>query len=172
VIQFPSGEPGFYFTTLEYVENIEEIFAEELVARRILNKVTVFMENGKEIEVEHSTLDMGEIFHIFDGDPSTLARTWEANPMRLIIHFHEPHLVSQLFLRVGGEPTRVEAQIWADEADAPILLEVEVKEAADPRFVELDLPETTRVDWAEVRVFNLNNTEPAHVHLWELQFVP
>jgi hypothetical protein len=92
--------------------------------------------------------------------------------MRLIIHFHEPHLVSQLFLQVGGEPTRVEAQIWADEADAPILLEVEVKGAADPRFVELDLPETTRVDWAEVRVFNLNNTEPAHVHLWELQFIP
>jgi hypothetical protein len=172
VIQLPNGEPGFYFTTLAYIENIEDIFADELAARRILKKGTVSMTDGEEIEVEYSALDMGEILHIFDRDASTLARTWEANPFQVIVRFHEPRLVSQLLLKVGGEPTRVEVQIWADEAQIPIILELEVKEASDPRFMELDLPETTAVDWAEVRVFNLNNTEPAHVHLWELQFSP
>lgn len=172
VIQFPNGEPGFFFTTLKYVENIEDIFAAELAARRRMNVGEVSLSDGEEVQVEYSTLDLGEILHIFDGDQSTLARSWEANPLRLIIHFHEPRLVSQLLLRVGGEPTRVEAQIWADGAEVPIILEVEVKEASDPRFVELDLPEATAVDWAEVRVFNLNNSEPAHVHLWELQFYP
>jgi len=30
----------------------------------------------------------------------------------------------------------------------------------------------TSVVWVDVRVTNLNNAEPAHVHLWELQFYP
>ena len=47
-----------------------------------------------------------------------------------------------------------------------------LSEASEPRFVELELPEITSVAWVDVRVKNLNNAEPAHVHLWELQFVP
>ncbi len=172
VINYPNGEPGFYFTRLDYIENIEGIFVEELTARRSMNIGMVYLADGEEVQVEYSTLDMGEILHIFDGDKTTLARSWEANPMQLIVRFSEPRMVSQLLLRVGGEPTRVEAKIWADGAEVPIILEVEVPEASEPRFVEVDLPETSAVDWAEVRVFNLNNAEPAHVHLWELQFYP
>jgi hypothetical protein len=172
VIQLPNGEPGFYFTTLAYVKNIEEIFADELAARRILNKTTVSMVDGEEIEVEHSALDMGEILHIFDGDPSTLTRTWEANPFQVIVRFLQPRQVSQLFLRVGGEPTKIEIDIWPDGTDKPIPLLMNLSEDSEPRFVELDLPEITSVAWADIRVTNLNNTEPAHVHLWELQFNP
>jgi hypothetical protein len=47
-----------------------------------------------------------------------------------------------------------------------------LNEASEPRFVELALPESISVAWVDVRVTNLNNAEPAHVHLWELQFVP
>jgi hypothetical protein len=172
VIQLPNREPGFYFTTLEYVENIEDIFAAELAARRILNKATVSMVNGEEIEVEYSALDMGEILHIFDGDPSTLTRTWEANPFQVIVRFLQPHLVSRMILRVGGEPTKIEIDVWPDGADEPIPLRMNVSEDSEPRFVELALSETASVAWADIRVTNLNNAEPAHVHLWELQFSP
>ncbi len=172
VIQFPNGEPGFYFTTLDYVENIEEIFAAELAARRILNKGRVSTVAGEEIEVEHSTLDMGEIQHIFDGDPSTLVRTWEANPFQVIVRFSQPRQVSSMILRVGGEPTKIEIEVWPDGAKEPIPMLMNLNEASEPRFVELILQELISVAWVDVRITNLNNAEPAHVHLWEFQFAP
>lgn len=172
VIQFPNGEPGFYFTRLAYVENIEEIFAAELAARRLLNKATVTLMDGAAIEVEYSTLDMGAIQDIFDGEPSSLARTWEANPFQVMVRFLEPRQVSKMNLRVGGEPTRIEIEVWPEGADEPIPLLMNLSEASEPRFVELSLSETTSVTWVNLRVTNLNNAEPAHVHLWELQFAP
>jgi hypothetical protein len=172
VIQFPNGEPGFYFTKLAYVENIEEIFATELAARRILNKATVSLLDGEAIEVEYSTLDMGAIQDIFDGEPSSLARTWEANPFQVMVRFLQPHQISRINLRVGGEPTKIEIAVWPDGAEEPIPMLMNLNEASEPRFVELALPESISVAWVDVRVTNLNNAEPAHVHLWELQFVP
>jgi len=172
VIKFPNGEPGFYFTRLAYVENIEEIFAEELAARRILNKATVTLMDGAAIEVEYSTLDMGAIQDIFDGEPSSLARTWEANPFQVMVRFLQPHQISRINLRVGGEPTKIEIEVWPDGADEPIPLLMNLSEASEPRFVELALTEAISVAWVDVRVTNLNNAEPAHVHLWKLQFVP
>jgi len=172
VIQFPNGEPGFYFTKLAYVENIEEIFATELAARRILNKATVSLLDGEAIEVEYSTLDMGAIQDVFDGDPSSLARTWEANPFQVIVRFLQPRQISRINLRVGGEPTKIEIAVWPDGAEEPIPMLMNLNEASEPRFVELALPESISVAWVDVRVTNLNNAEPAHVHLWELQFVP
>lgn len=172
VINYPNGEPGFYFMQLEYVPNIQKVFAAELAARRKMNKDTALLADGEEVQVEYSTLDMGEIQHIFDGDQSTLARTWEANPLRIIVQFSAPRAVKHLALRVGGEPTRIEAEIWPAGADQPLVLVKEVGEASNPRFIELDLAEITLVEKVEVRVTNLNNSEPENVHLWELQFYP
>jgi len=171
-IQYPNGETGFYFTRLEYVENIQEIFAAELAERRKMNKGKVFLTDGEEVQVDYSTLDMGEILHIFDGDKATLARSWEANPLRLIVRFSQPRQVSRMILRVGGEPTKIEIEVWPAGVDEPIPIMINLSENSEPRFVELALPEMTSVDWVEVRVTNLNNAEPAHVHLWELQFDP
>jgi len=172
VLPYPNGEPGFFFMHLEYVDNIEATFAAELAARRMMNKGTAVLADGEEVWVEYSTLDMGEIQHIFDGDQSTLARTWEANPLRMIVQFSRSRLVARLVLRIGGEPTRIEAEVWAAGEEQPLLLAYDVAESSASRFVELDLPEITQVEKVEILVTNLNNSEPAHVHLWELQFYP
>jgi len=172
VIAYPDGEPGFYFIRLDYVENIQNIFASELADRRKMNTGTVSLPDGTEIEVEYSTLDIGEIKHVFDGDKTTLVRSWEANPLRMIVHFPEEREISQLVMRVGGEPTRVEAELWSANTDKPVVLSEEVSETTTPRFLEMDLPQPSQVNRVEIRVFNLNNAEPAHVHLWELQFYP
>ncbi len=172
VLHYPNGEPGFYFMQLNYVANIEDVFAEELEARRMMNHGTALLADGEEVQVAYSTLDMGEIQHIFDGDQSTLARTWEANPLRMIVQFSQPRPVAWLSLRIGGEPTRIEAEVWASAAEQPQILILEVEGATNPRFVELYLPEMIPVQQVEVRVINLNNAEPEHVHVWELQFYP
>jgi hypothetical protein len=172
VLNYPNGEPGFYFVKVAYVGNIEDLFAAEQAARRFLIKEEVMLIDGEVVAVEYSTLDMGEIQHIFDGDKTTLARTWEANPLRMIVRFSNPRLVEKILLRVGGEATLVEVDGWGSEQEEPVLLSMEVEEASDPRFIELVLPQSMKIDWVDVRVKNLNNEEPAHVHLWELQFFP
>jgi len=48
----------------------------------------------------------------------------------------------------------------------------ELDSEADPRWIEIDLQKELLVETLEVQVKNLNNEEPAHVHLWELQFLP
>ncbi|MDO9088197.1 MAG: glycosyltransferase family 39 protein [Anaerolineaceae bacterium] len=172
VLNYPNGEPGFYFVKVAYVENIEDLFAAEQAARRFLNNGEVMLIDGEVVAVEYSTLDMGEIQHIFDGDKTTLARTWEANPLRMIVRFSNPRLVEKILLRVGGEATLVEVEGWGSEQEEPFSLSMQVEEASDPRFIELVLSQSMKIEWVDVRVKNLNNEEPAHVHLWELQFYP
>ena len=172
VLAYPNGEPGFYFVSVSYVEGIEKIFEEELASRQTLIPGQVVLQDGEEVEVAYSTLDMGEIFHIFDGDRSTLARTWEANPLRIVVTFKQPRPVEKIVLRVGGEATKIEVLARVDGENDPIKLEQELEAVADPRFTELELPEMVLIKSVEVRVYNMNNSEPAHVHLWELQFHP
>ncbi|HSM24263.1 MAG TPA: hypothetical protein VK856_05315, partial [Anaerolineaceae bacterium] len=68
--------------------------------------------------------------------------------------------------------TRIEVVAQVDGEEDPLELLQELEAEADPRFTELILPEKVVVKTVEVRVYNLNNDEPAHVHLWELQFHP
>ncbi|PKO14991.1 MAG: hypothetical protein CVU39_13030 [Chloroflexi bacterium HGW-Chloroflexi-10] len=172
-INYPNGEPGFYFTRLEYVDNIQEVFAAELAARRQLILGEATLQDGTIAQVKYSTMDMGEIKHIFDGDIFTLARTWESNPFRIQIQFPAPRYVETVQLRIGGEATRVEITLYnSDDNQRPFVMAEEIGETPDPRNFLISLPEALLITKAEVRVFNLNNAEPAHVHLWEVEFFP
>ncbi|HSM24710.1 MAG TPA: glycosyltransferase family 39 protein, partial [Anaerolineaceae bacterium] len=150
VLEYPNGEPGFYFVSVSYTEGVDKIFEEEQATRRALNPGQVVLQDGEEVEVVYSTLDMGEIFHIFDGDRSTLARTWEANPLRMIITFKQPRPVEKIVLRVGGEATRIEVVAQVDGEEDPLELLQELEAEADPRFTELILPEKVVVKTVEV----------------------
>ncbi len=172
MILYPNGAPGFYFVQLSYVDNIREIFASEQEARRALKQGKVALQDGKEVQVAYSTLDMGEIIHVFDGDRTTLARTFEANPMKIVVTFSEPRPVEKIKLRVGGDATRIDVRIWVGGSEEPLSFMQELDSEADPRWTEIDLQKELLVKTLEVRVKNLNNEEPAHVHLWELQFLP
>jgi hypothetical protein len=92
--------------------------------------------------------------------------------MQLIVHFPTYRMVEKIIVRVGGEATLVEVKAWSPEEGEPVSLSMQVAAAPDPRFMELALPKLMKVEWIDVHVKNLNNEEPAHVHLWELQFYP
>lgn len=172
IIPYPNGEPGFYFSKVEYAPDIEKIFTEEQAARRKMQSASLTLPDGQAIDVEFSTLDMGEIKHVFDGDRNTLARTWESNPFRIVVHFAQPRRIDQLIVKVGGEGTRITAELWEPGSLEPLILEKELPAASEPRFTELKLAQPKEIAWAEIRITNLNNNEPAHVHLWEVQFQP
>lgn len=168
----PDGSPAFYFVQLEYVDDIAEIFAGEQAARRNLVRTDALLQDGSLAIVHYSTLDMGSITDLFDGDALTVARTWESNPFTLVFEFPKPRTVNQLLVRVGGEPTRIELELYPDMNDVPMHLGVSTQENPNPRDVTIDLNLTQPLKKAIVRVYNENEPEPAHVHLFEIRFLP
>ncbi len=52
-------------------------------------------------------MDINEIAHAFDGDPTTLIRTLEANPLKIVLSYPEPVQLQSATLLIGGPPTRI-----------------------------------------------------------------
>ncbi len=171
ILPYPNGQPGFYFTHLEYVDNISEIFAEELKARRQLVQSTVIFQDQTTVPVEYSPLDMGEIKHVFDGDDFTLGRTWESNPFILKLDFQEVYPSQAVKFRIGGEASHIQLKIRVQDQDEPIIVEKDFPENPEPRTVILELPQVENILFAEIRIKDTENDEFAHVHLWEIAFL-
>jgi hypothetical protein len=165
-IPYPTGMPGFYFVRLQYVDNIDEILAEEIIKRRELIVDALEIDN-QVVQVAYPRLDIGTIDKLFDGDENSVVRTMEANPLRLQLDFEQPRLSEGLALKIGGTPTQI--GIVLQDAEGKILGEVEqdVEEQTIPRFVELTWApvEAARIS---ISVRSTDVGEPAHVHLWEV----
>lgn len=171
-IAYPDGRPGFYFVRLAYRPDIQQIFAAEQETRRNLISADLHMQDGSPVALHYSTLDMGDIANLFDGDPLSVTHTWESNPFQLIFDFPQARKVDQVLLRIGGEPTRIELELFTDMNSPPQQLAFSIQEKPSPRDVLLNLNLQQALIKASIRVYNLNEQEPAHVHLWEVRFLP
>jgi len=110
---------------------------------------------------------MNEIGHIFDGDPTTLIRTLEANPLRLILNFEKPIQLHKITVIVGGTPTKVTATAFADGQELESSL-AQVDSALVNRNMGLPFKENLTADTLNIEVLNPHDGEIAHVHLWEV----
>ena len=171
-VPYPDGEAGFYLVRLRYVDNIASIMAKEQAARRIPQEEDLVI-GGQPAHVKYSYLDMGDIGMAFDGDVNTLLRSMEANPLKLEIDFVEPQRLRGVTVQVGGVPTRVQVQLHlldeSSAAHAPVFSQV-VPATPDPRPVTLDFGGAFEVSGISLEVQNVLNSEPAHVHVWEVTF--
>ncbi len=166
VIPYPDGRDGFTFVRLNYVPNIEEIFEQERAARQTLQVKTLIIKN-RFVTVSYPTLDINEIDHIFDGDPITLIRTLEANPLRLVLHFDQPVEIQTVTVIVGGTPTVVTLRAFKDEEELAAKTD-RVESALVNRNITLSFEQPFTVDRLEIEVLSPYDGEIAHVHLWEV----
>lgn len=167
---YPNGEPGFYWITLEYADNIDQILAFEKLERQKLITTEFSDPRGRVWTVSYSMLDMGQIENLFDGDPTSLVRTFEANPMILVIEPEDTLRVSGVSVRIGGTASTLEITLTpADGSDAVILSRV-VPEAKEIRNIQFELPNPMTINSVSISVLNTNDLEPAHVHVWEVSF--
>lgn len=169
-VNYPNGEPGFFFTRLRYVDQIEEIFAAEAEARRILSEEPATLQDGSPVMTAHSNLDMGQINDLFDGSPSTLIRTRESNPLKLVVTFASPRDLQGVVARIGGVPTRLTVTLTVNGQTQPVVFVEEVGSTTNPRDLIVDFGGTYQVVQATLEVLNVQDSEPAHVHLWEVTF--
>lgn len=166
----PDGQPGFYFTRLTYTDNVEAAFAVEREKRRSLVEKSFDLIDGSHVTAAHSVLDMGSIEQAFDGDLTSLIRTYEANPFKIDLSFAEPRPMTGLRLRIGGVPTRVTVLAYVLGENLPRNFTVECSENPNPQVVDIDFLEQRQITALQIDILNIRDLEPAHVHLWEVTF--
>ncbi|HWR66449.1 MAG TPA: glycosyltransferase family 39 protein [Bellilinea sp.] len=169
-VNYPNGQPGFYFSRLTYLDNAPALFEQERDQRRALIEDTIHLPDGTTATVSYSRLDMGEIKAAFDGDSATLIRTTEANPFKINLNFAQPQSLRGLRLRVGGVATRVSALVFIEDEGVPRSFIVEADESPVPQLVDLDFYGRRAVQSIQLEILNVRDNEPAHVHLWEVTF--
>ncbi len=167
-LPYPDGSTGFYFVRLAYVPNIKEILAVEREARQSLRSEQIVWQ-GENVQIAFPELDINEIQAAFDGDPTSLIRSLEANPLKLIVTFSEKTPIKLVTLRIGGTPTHI--TVSAVSAGNQLeKIACEVGSSATTRDITLKFGNSLLLDQLEIEIFNPHDGEIAHVHLWEVSY--
>jgi hypothetical protein len=106
VVTLPNGEPGFYFTKLAYVENVQEIVARQREERRRLVEEPASID-GEQVVVRHSRIDSGGVAELFDRNRETVARGEEANPFVVDLEFGKPRRIGAVAVDVWHRSTEI-----------------------------------------------------------------
>jgi hypothetical protein len=120
--------------------------------------------------VHFSTLDMGDISLAFDGDEFTLFRTMEANPLVIELDFPTPRSMSGFSIITGSAAVEIRAAATQAAGDAPVEFSTQHSGSVEQPQAYLDFGESLLVDKLRIEVTDANQQEPAHVHLWEIEF--
>jgi len=167
-LPYPNGQPGFYFVRLRYADDFDAQIAAEVESRRVLQENDLALQNTP-VRVRYSMLDMGEIQNVFDGDPNTLVRTLEVNPLVVELIFQALQPLDGVSVRIGGTATRVRAELTLSDQPKPLVFEKEVPESSDFRSVGLDFGRKVTAERLRLEILNVYDVEPAHVHVWEIE---
>ncbi len=168
ILPYPDRSAGFYFARLSYVDNIDEIFAAEREARRRLVTDTVTL-NGGPVVVAHSVFDGGTVQDMFDGDPYTLARGLEANPLVVEIRFPEPRVVTSLEATFAQMNFKWTILLYADDANPPVEYSEEYRGLPGEPHVTMKFDRgAAQVSKIHMEILEFNAPEPAHIHIREL----
>ncbi len=140
ILNYPNGQPGFYFVRLSYVENIDQILEAEREQRRKLLETDLIVD-GQVVHVAYSALDIGQIESAFDRNEATLLRTLEANPMVIQLDFTDPRPLSGMKFYIGGTNAQLTVTLFSAD-DPPVVFELQKQgSVADPRC-EMDFGKT------------------------------
>lgn len=171
VLLYPDGKPGFYFIRMHYSDSFHTMLESEIQNRKSLQEDTVTWD-GQPALVRFSALDMGQIADALDGNPKSIMRTLEANPLRLDIQPEQPRTASTVRVRVGGNPTQVTLRLYPTGGGNPLYYRQLVEETTEPRFLRFNLGRQVEFQRLVVEVLSTGIGEPAHVHLWEVSVQP
>jgi hypothetical protein len=167
ILEYPNGEPGFYFIRLRYVENIDTILEAEQESRRSLQETTLLID-GQEVQVRYSMLDMGSINLVFDGSPTTVARTLEANPFVIELAFPEIRQVSGVSLVLGSSSLHISVTVTTAPSMQPITYEVNFAGSVGDPDLNLNFGETLSAQSIRFEIFAQGIAEPTNIHVWEI----
>jgi hypothetical protein len=168
ILPYPDGNPGFYFARLAYADNVDAIFAAEREARRQLVQDQIVLD-GQPVTIRYSQLEAGQIKDLFDGDPFTLVRGREANPLIVDFTFSQPRPVTGLTGTFGTMDFALTARLYADPAADPVVYEQTYQDLPPDPTVHMTFdkgPQT--VSRLRLEIKHLTAGDTAKIHVREL----
>ena len=167
IIYYPNNQPGFYFVRLRYVDNIDEILANESNARRELKTGEIKLD-GQPVQVRYSVLDMGSIDAMFDGDPHSVARGLESNPLIVELTFPEARTLNGVSVIIGSVEEKITARLYATPDASPVEYSAQMKGTIEQPEVTLNFGQPTSAKVLRLEILNPFESEPSHIHVWEI----
>ncbi|MEI8307393.1 MAG: antitoxin family protein [Chloroflexales bacterium] len=167
IIPYPNDQPGFYVVRMRYVDNVDTVFAADRAARAQL--VAEQMDIGGPVTVAHSLLDMGTPENLFDDNPNTLIRGFEANPLVIELRFAQPRSIGGVKLTVGSMNFTLRLIGTPADGGPQIIAEQRYNGLPPDPTVSLDLPGGTRkLSVLRLEISPAGAEEVAHVHVRDL----
>jgi hypothetical protein len=167
-LPYPTGKPGFIFIKLDYVSNIDELFAAERASRLSFEEANITLQDGTPVRIRYSPLDMGPIDNAFDDNEGSIIRSEEANPLRTQLFFNEPRKADKVSVTAGGTPTEVTVEVYLPGSETPQVFKAEKPETPDPREVVVEFGMVLDAVRIDIATKSMRDGEPAHVHIWEI----
>lgn len=172
IVPYPDGNPGFYFVRLRYTKEADALFAAEKTAREKLQESTVTID-GQQVKLRFSYLDSDHqaksMALVFDGDPYTVAKTFEANPFVIEMTFPAPRTLNGFSIIIGTTAVQITLKCYAEPNADPIEYRFEGLGTKVQPQLSFNLPEPTQAQVLQVGVFDPTTSNPAKVHIWELE---
>ena len=170
LIPYPDGSPGFYFVRMRYSDQADALFEQER-QRRLMPVIDTLEVRGETLTIEHPLLDSGGVQHIFDGDPYTLARGYDANPMLLKITFGAPRPLTGIDITTGSMDFALTIRLFPADGGAPAVYSGTYRDLPDDPTVSMDFPGAPdAVSRIELEIQHLLEPGPAKIHLREIRF--
>ena len=167
-LPYPNGEPGFYFVQLTYVDDIEALLASEREAQMALRETTIQFE-GVPVFVRHSGLDIGTVENAFDQNDTTLLRTDRVNPFVVELTLPVSRQVHGVSVNLGAAKILLTVQLFPDPNGEPVEFSAEAQTILEGPIVIMDFGQTVSAQVIRIEVLLLEDTEFAHVHIWEIR---
>ena len=167
IVEYPNGDPGFYFIRLRYVTEIDAILEAERESRRALLEARMQID-GQETLVRYSMLDMGVIELIFDHDKNTVARTLEANPFVIELVFPEARPVSGVTLGLGAAYLQVRVSLTTPSAAEPVVFETTFRGSVAEPELSLDFGRAITASQVRFEFLAPGIPEPTNIHVWDI----
>jgi hypothetical protein len=176
IVPYPDGTTGFYFVRLRYVDNVDEIFAAEKALRDVLREAVVFID-GQPVKLRHTYLDAGTeedaqqeaINKVFDNDPLSLAKTFEANPFVIEMTFPDTRIVEGFSMVIGSARAHITLKCYSSVDAEPLIYTFDGQGSIDHPELSFDLPKPVKVRVLQVEMLDPLSTPPTKVHIWELK---
>lgn len=167
VIHYPNGLPGFYFTQIRYVDNIQDIFAAETAKRYDFLTADVTVA-GTPATMKYYALDMGSPGDLFDGNLNSLVRSEYTNPFIIEIDLSQPIKAKGVQVQVGGVQTELTITAVVDGSKTPQEFTGQVGSSAHPQPLVVNFNNELNLTHLTLKVYSVGEVEPAHVHVWEV----
>ncbi len=169
VLEYPNGQPGFFFIRFEYASEAETIFAAEREERSAVNEKRI-MYQDRSVLVEYPYTDMGELKHIFDDDTFTMMRVYDANPAVFRLTFSEPIDLAGIRATTGSMDFILTISLKSVDEEEPLTFSREFRDLPDDPTVEISFGQKLiGIEHVVIEIESLTPGDPFKIHIRELE---